>query len=74
MLTLICCGISSFFLTYVLLWACPNGCGLLKVVGSDGDALVSHSESLVRCMRLCVDQIRNKRAAKHVSKVIRPFR
>lgn len=43
---------------------------LSHVVGSDGDALVSHSESLVRCMRLCVDQIRNKRAAKHVSKII----
>ena len=46
-----------------------DGCGFLKVVGSDGDALLVHSDSLIRCMTICVKQIKNKRAAKHVSKV-----
>ncbi|XP_019858537.1 PREDICTED: proteasome activator complex subunit 4 [Amphimedon queenslandica] len=43
---------------------------LSHVVATDGDALVSHSESLLRCLNLCVKQIKNKRAAKHVSKLI----
>ena len=50
-------------------WVWLDGCGFLKVVGSDGDALLIYSDSLIRCMTICVKQIKNKRAAKHVSKV-----